>query len=1747
LTSTDEGKIGVTSVTSTDFETHPARITALETAELDLSSIYQDIIPSTTDTYDIGTETKRWNTIWANSVQANSAYIDTLTTPLIVATSGNVDIQGNLSVSGDVYTQNGILDFQRIEANLLPSVTDTYSVGTQTNVWKSIYAGKTYTDTIKPLSGANVIVDGDLLISGVLLDIDGNSILPDPDYGNVKADIIPLYDDSNTLGVSDRRWSTLWTRSISGGDDGIFIEGNILISGNLLNPDGSIYNGIDLTNVQTDIIPGQSNIFSIGTGTEPWNHIWATRIHGNIDAQYIDGLFRRDVLPDISNTYTLGTSSNVWANVWATTLHGNLDASYIDGAFHMDIVPVVSNTYSIGTSSKRWGDVWASNVYVASTTMSGDLIPSANASGNIGNEDARWESVWADTVYANIDANGLYGTIDATIEFETAVQAPSLWLGDGTREEPSLSFIDDTSSGIYRNAVDDTVRITLQGSDVTTFGSNLFHVHSDMVVDGNIVSQTLVNSLGTSTEPWKAVYANTIYVQDLLSVSGDLVDANGVPLLLDFSNIGTDLIAQASTQTIGTQTQRWANLYAEVIHADAFIGDGSGISNLNASNVASGIIDQAYLPVASVEQQGIVQLSNSTSDSSISKASTAWSVKTVQDDVNTRAYKSIEIITGPGLAGGGTLENDVIIGHADTSSQSNIYHADGNVVRDVYVDQFGHIVDVSTFDMDTRYYTKVESDQRFVNIDGDTMTGNLTVPNIRVTGNMTVDGNVRVFGNTTTLNTDTIVSDQLFVINDSTGPALVVEQIGEHDLVEIIDDGNVVAKWFDGGTLVLANSVTNMLNTYTPTTEAVLEVFGNVDVHGTVHGTFSGSGEEVTNLNASSVTVGVVPIPRLPYATTSTRGIVRLDDTVTSTSTDTAPTANVVKRTHDNVELRAYKSTSILPGDGLVGGGTLEDTRVLEHAPTTSAQSVTQAGANVIQNISIDKNGHITSIDSVDLDGRYYTTGEADERFVNTSGDTIAGSLSIQESLGVANEVHAYGTTHTFGPNSDIGLSVNTDTGNGRISFNHTDTVPNISGSSYSIDTSPASSTASITFNIKDNVTSGVPTMLETMLTLTTQGVYTPGDIYSVGDVVAASFHGDGSNVKHIDANNITTGIVAEDRLPISSTLSPGIVQLNDTVTSTSATEAATARVANVINNNANSRALASTQILAGDGLIGGGDLTTDRVISHADTSSQANVINENGVVIQNMSFDQFGHVVDVGSVDLDTRYFTETESDARYLHETGGTMSGPLVVTSISGDGSGLEFLNASNISSGTVSIDRLPPTSTTSPGIVQLNDTVTSTSITEAATARVANVINNNANSRALASTQILAGDGLIGGGDLTTDRVISHADTSSQANVINENGVVVQNLSFDQFGHTVGVETIDLDTRYNTKTQADSRYVYVSGDTMTGTLSFGTTLRQMINLYGTEYGLGYQENTQYYRSASHFAWYVGGTHSDTALDPGTGGSMAMVLDSSGRLGIGGVTAPTHSLHVQGDAFVSGSVYIGSVTNGLTAVTGTYGTVQTTGGTGGWSGYSIDGKYGFFSPDSSTCGIFNDLDDQWMIDCSRNGGVRLYYDGSAKLETQTYGILVSGEVRVTSNVIGFASDRRLKKDIRVLENALDMIRRLKGYRFTWREDIDGLEMRGPDIGLLAQEFQELGLHECLAPAPFDHDSSGKSVSGESYLTIQYNKIHAITIQAMHEMVHAMDDRRNRLDDYERRIIEQDTVIKKLLERLETIEHKSA
>ena len=83
--------------------------------------------------------------------------------------------------------------------------------------------------------------------------------------------------------------------------------------------------------------------------------------------------------------------------------------------------------------------------------------------------------------------------------------------------------------------------------------------------------------------------------------------------------------------------------------------------------------------------------------------------------------------------------------------------------------------------------------------------------------------------------------------------------------------------------------------------------------------------------------------------------------------------------------------------------------------------------------------------------------------------------------------------------------------------------------------------------------------------------------------------------------------------------------------------------------------------------------------------------------------------------------------------------------------------------------------------------------------------------------------------------------------------------------------------------------------------GILSFSGRNRQLLSFGNGNFGIGVQEDTQYFRTAKNFAWYQSGSHVSEALSPGDGGKLQMVLNAEGQLGIG-TEEPKHALDVRG-----------------------------------------------------------------------------------------------------------------------------------------------------------------------------------------------------------------------------------------------------
>jgi hypothetical protein len=116
------------------------------------------------------------------------------------------------------------------------------------------------------------------------------------------------------------------------------------------------------------------------------------------------------------------------------------------------------------------------------------------------------------------------------------------------------------------------------------------------------------------------------------------------------------------------------------------------------------------------------------------------------------------------------------------------------------------------------------------------------------------------------------------------------------------------------------------------------------------------------------------------------------------------------------------------------------------------------------------------------------------------------------------------------------------------------------------------------------------------------------------------------------------------------------------------------------------------------------------------------------------------------------------------------------------------------------------------------------------------------------------------------------------------------------------------------------------------------------------------------------------------------------------------------------------------------------------------------------------------------------------------------------TGEIRATNNITAYYSDKRLKKNIKIIENALEKLKLISGISFQANDDAAkyGYTDVKTQIGVIAQEIEQV-LPEIVVPAPFDigknPDGSEYSISGENYKTVQYEKLIPLLIQAIKEL----------------------------------------
>ena len=119
------------------------------------------------------------------------------------------------------------------------------------------------------------------------------------------------------------------------------------------------------------------------------------------------------------------------------------------------------------------------------------------------------------------------------------------------------------------------------------------------------------------------------------------------------------------------------------------------------------------------------------------------------------------------------------------------------------------------------------------------------------------------------------------------------------------------------------------------------------------------------------------------------------------------------------------------------------------------------------------------------------------------------------------------------------------------------------------------------------------------------------------------------------------------------------------------------------------------------------------------------------------------------------------------------------------------------------------------------------------------------------------------------------------------------------------------------------------------------------------------------------------------------------------------------------------------------------------------------------------------------------------------------TEALHVTGNSVSTGDVVSVFSDERLKTNINPIESALEKVNSLRGFNYDnigANPEIGFEPTRKSDVGLSAQELQKV-LPHAVCTAPFDMDGEGGSKSGENYLTIRYERVVPLLVEAIKEL----------------------------------------
>jgi len=180
--------------------------------------------------------------------------------------------------------------------------------------------------------------------------------------------------------------------------------------------------------------------------------------------------------------------------------------------------------------------------------------------------------------------------------------------------------------------------------------------------------------------------------------------------------------------------------------------------------------------------------------------------------------------------------------------------------------------------------------------------------------------------------------------------------------------------------------------------------------------------------------------------------------------------------------------------------------------------------------------------------------------------------------------------------------------------------------------------------------------------------------------------------------------------------------------------------------------------------------------------------------------------------------------------------------------------------------------------------------------------------------------------------------------------------------------------------------------------------------------------------------------------------------------------------------------------------------------------------GKPSIFFKDDTNTGFYRGTTDTISITTGgtqrgtiNNNGWRV---NNGALGVDVAASTTDGRIDAGNDIVAYSSDKRLKENIKPIQNPLSKIESLSGFTFNWNEkaeEVAGFDREQSMVGVFAQDVESV-LPEAVKRAPFDNDGEDGSISGENYLTVQYEKLVPLLIESIKELKAEIEELKRRL-----------------------------